>query len=309
MYDLTLHRIRIFTMVVEHGGIGAAALALGVTQPSISAHLKALELTVRQPLIERRPGRAGALTEAGRLFYRYARDLVLETDNLVDILSSMSAGGRGSVAIGASRSVADFLLPPVLVEHRRRWPEVMTSLHSGTLLEVKRLLLGGTVGIGVVMSAERPDYFMSRQLCSEQLEVIVSPQHRLATRDRVSAADLSQETYVSALRSSPHYRMIDAILGRHEIGTRHRAMELDGATALKNVVRLGLGFAAVIHCTAADELDRGDLVALPVDPPLPSIGIWAVQLPKHQLTPAEHRFVDLALEILPVTASGKAALP
>ena len=164
MYDLTLHRIRIFTMVVEHGGIGAAALALGVSQPSVSAHLKALELTVRQPLIERRPGRAGALTEAGRLFYRYARDLVLETDNLADILSSLSEGSRGSVAIGASRSVADFLLPPVLVEHRRRWPEVMTSLHSGTLSEVKRLLLGGTVGIGIVMSAERPDYFVSRQL-------------------------------------------------------------------------------------------------------------------------------------------------
>ena len=137
----------------------------------------------------------------------------------------------------------------------------------------------------------------------------MSPGHRLATRDTVSATDLSQETYLSALRSSPHYRMIDDILGRHEIGTRHRAMELDGATALKNVVRLGLGFAVVIHGTAADELARGDLVALPVDPPLPTVGIWAVQLPKHQLTPAEHRFVDLALEILPVTASSQAPPP
>lgn len=298
MYDVTLHRLKIFTVVVDSGGIGAAAIAMGVSQPAISAHLKALEATVHQPLLNRRPGRTGALTEAGRIFYRYARDVILETENLSDILVSLTDGTRGHVTLAASRSIANFLLSSMLVEHYRLWPDVLISLHSGTLAAVKRLLINGTVGMGIVLSSERPDYFAATQIAEERLEIIATPRHHLAKRRSVSAAELRDESFVSALRSSAHFRMIDSILGSRQLAKTHRVMELDDVTGLKGVVKLGLGLAVVVGFTVTDELCNGDLVTLPLEPPLPPVGVWLISMPKHHFTPGEQRLIDLTTKML-----------
>lgn len=63
MYDATLYRLKVFTLVVEQRSVGAAAAALGLSQPSVSTHVKGLENLLGQPLFDRRPGKPMELTE------------------------------------------------------------------------------------------------------------------------------------------------------------------------------------------------------------------------------------------------------
>lgn len=290
MYDLTLHRLKVFTDVVDTGGIGAAAIEEGVSQPTISAHVKALEILLRQPLFERRPGRSSELTEAGKIFYRYAKNVVLASEKVSDVFYNMANGHQGHISIGAVRSIANFIMPLALVNYSCQWPTIRVSVHTG---DVRKLLISGTVNLGVIGSRELPEYFNARRIGEQPILLVSAPSNPLADRETVSVAEIRNEKFVTSHGSSIQHRLFDSLLQAIDLYKRQVVIEMDDATSIKNVVRQGLGIAVVMESTAHDELERGDLVALNLQPPLPSLGLWVINRPKHEFSSAEQNFVDV----------------
>lgn len=293
MYDITLHHLKVFCLVVDSGGVSAAAKALNMSQPSVSAQIRRLEAMVGQPLLERRPGRSAELTDAGRVVYASAREISVATENMADLIRELASGGRGHVELAASRSVVPWLVRDALVDHYRRWPNVNVVVHGGTLPEVERLVGEGHAAFGLVTTGEPQGSLSARRIGSVPLLVVAGTGHPLASKQAVSPEDLARYPSVTALRSSRHFKMVQALLAGAGIALGRVAMEFDDSVAIKEAVIGGVGVAALLATSVADAISAGLLVVLPVSPGPPPMELRLTYLAQHHFTPSEQRLIGL----------------
>ena len=302
MYDITVHRLRIFKCVVESGGIRAAAGALGISQPSVSAHVRGLEAMVGQPLLDRRPGKSGSLTDAGHILYSYAHDVVVGADSVSALLRELSVGQRGNVSLAATRTLSDSLLGPILTEFHRASPGVLISIQTGRLSEVTELVLTGDVGFGIVVSSGPIPGLEGQLLRKEPVIVLAGPSNRLARMARVAPSDLRAEPLFVSLRSSSNFRSTMAALRPTGLSFQRVALETDDYAMLKSVIAEGSGIAVLPQLAVTKELARGDLVRLPLTFPMPELELRLAYLPRHRFTPSERTLARLIRDRLSLGA-------
>src|SRR5919109_5628135 len=120
---ITLHKLEVFELVVELGGVSRAADRLYVAQPVVTAHIRSLEERLGTDLFYREGGRMH-LTEGGRAVHAWAADLLRRTRELSRHLEGLSDGTQGSVVLAASMSIGSYSLPPLLSRFRRERPLV-----------------------------------------------------------------------------------------------------------------------------------------------------------------------------------------
>ena len=135
--------LRVFVAVVDYGGYTAAAQALHRTQAAVSQQIKRLEEAAQTALFQH-PRRTVQLTEQGRTLLDYARRLISLNDEALGSLRSDDVGGK--VRIGANNYYATAVLPPLLAQFCRQYPEVQLELHTGVAADMDRRL-GSTFDI------------------------------------------------------------------------------------------------------------------------------------------------------------------
>jgi LysR family transcriptional regulator, low CO2-responsive transcriptional regulator len=296
MYDATLYRLKVFTQVVERRSAGAAATVLGLSQPSVSSHIKGLEELLGQPLFTRRPGRPMELTEAGRLVYAYAHETVLGAENMVDVLRDMTEGRRGHVTMGASRGLVRDAITPLLLEHRRRSPEVMVSVQSGTLAEVIDFVETGEVSFGLVTTVGPVGGLRSELLRPVDMVVIAAPGHHLAGKPFVTPKDLAREPFITPRRTSSHFRLISGLARQVGYVFGNATFEVDDSMAMSSLARQGSAVALALHTGVERELALGELVALNLKPSIPPIELRLISRTARRFASAEQRLMRLAFD-------------
>jgi DNA-binding transcriptional LysR family regulator len=296
MYDATLYRLKVFTLVVERRSVGAAATVLGLTQPSVSTHIKGLEELLGQPLFSRHPGRPMELTDAGRLVYAYAHETVLGAENVVGVLRDLTEGRRGRVTMGVSRGLVHDAITPLLLEHRRRAPEVMVSMVSGTLAEVIELVETGEVSFGLVTTVGPVGGLRSDLLRPVELIVIAAPGHHLARKPCVTPEDLAREPFITPRRTSSHFRLITGRARQAGYTFGNTLLEVDDGTALNSLTREGVAVALALRTGVERELALGELVSLHLQPALPPIELRLISRPARRFAAAEQRLMRLAFD-------------
>jgi DNA-binding transcriptional LysR family regulator len=298
MHEATLRQLRIFAAVVEQGGIGAAARSLDLTQPSVSIHIRRLEHTVGQLLLDRQRGKRAEATAPGRVLYDFACQVVAGTEDLRRLFAKIGMGEWGTVFVGIQRSLVHTTLASILVEFAQRWPQVTLSAHTGTLSRICELLLTGTVSLGVVVTEGDLPELESIFLRPEPLVVVTSLRHHLVGRSGLTPQDLRGEAFVTALRSSSHYRTVHRLLSQAGIADYSAAMEAEDSTTVKSIVRAGFGVAALLWTSVKEDVERGRLVTLDLAVPLPSMEIRLAYVRGRSLTPAEWNLRELLLRRL-----------
>ncbi|HZV49581.1 MAG TPA: LysR family transcriptional regulator [Candidatus Dormibacteraeota bacterium] len=293
MYDATLHRLHVFRTVVDQGGIQAAATTLGITQPSVSGHVKNLEGLIGQPLLKRNRGRRFSLTPAGELVYEYARQILLAADDTQRLLAELAGEQQCQVSLAVSDGLAHSLLVPVFTDFARQRPEVMLSVHTGSLDDIRQALIAGVAALGIGATTGDIRSLESSVIGSVRVLVVASPRHQLAERRHVTIEDLSQHPFVTTLRSSSHFHLVNRVLIEAGLGGYHVAMEYDDELAVKNVVREGFGIAALLETNVEEDLRLGALVALPLSPALRPISIRLLYLHCKRFTAAEQHLIGL----------------
>lgn len=293
MYDITLHRLRIFKCVVEAGGVRAAAGLLGISQPSVSAHVRNLEAMVGQPLLDRRPGKSSALTDAGHIVYNYAHDTVVGADSVAALLRELHVGRRGSVTFAATRTLGNAVLGPILTEFHRASPGVLVSVQTGRLAEVTELVLTGGVGFGLVLSSGPLVGLESELLRTDPVLLLAGPAHPLASFEKVDLCDLESEPLFVSLRSSSNFRSTMAALRAGGFTFGKIALETDDYVTLKRVIAEGVGVAVLPLAAVEQEVQRGELVSLATTFAIPALELRLVHLPRHRFTPSEQAVMRL----------------
>jgi LysR family transcriptional regulator, low CO2-responsive transcriptional regulator len=262
MISASPRRLTVFKSVVDLGGFNLAAARLGIAQPSVGAHIKALEEQIGQPLFHRHRGSKPRLTKAGEAVYAFAIDVLQKSAETTQALASMRKAAAQEIVIGAQRDIATQFLPERLATFARKHPGVRMVTRIGTIEEMIELVRSRAVHLGLLLASGPIGGIRSEVLAHEPLTLVVSPQHPLAGRAAVSPSNIGRHPFVTGLRGSRYFELVQAALKSIGIERFEVAMELQESAAVKEVVRHGAGIACLPRCTVTAELAAGTLVAL-----------------------------------------------
>jgi DNA-binding transcriptional LysR family regulator len=273
MISASPRRLSVFKSVVDLGGFNLAAARLGIAQPSVGAHIKALEQQIGQPLFHRHRGSKPKLTKAGEAVYAFAVDVLQKSQETTQALATMRKADAQEIAIAVHRDIATQFLPERLAAFTRKYPGVRVVTRIGTIDEVIELVRADAVHLGLFLASGPVSGIRSEVLAHEPLTLVVSPKHSLAVRKTVSPADISRHPFVTGLRGSRYFELVQAALKSLGIERFEVAMEMQESAAVKEMVRHGAGIACLPRCTIAAELVAGALVELKLTVVLPDLQI------------------------------------
>lgn len=256
-------RLTIFVSVVDHCSLTRAADELGLTQPSISKHMKSLEDLLGVRLIEH--GRRPIVpTEAGRTVYRFAKEVMRSLGDLKDAVAEFAGAKKGTLLIGASMTVGNYLMPAILARFKARNPGAEISLRVGVSQQVYQQVLDGDLQIGFTTGLNIPAELTSEAICRDELVLVVGPSHPLAESGLITIAQLAEQDFIHSPRGTPTFEVLqEAMRG---IGIVPRLyMSMDHPEAIKRAVRAHVGVSFLYRVSVAEELAAGTLRELHVE--------------------------------------------
>ena len=262
-------RLQVFHAVAKHLSFTRAADALFMTQPAVTFQIKQLEEQYSTRLFERRHGSI-SLTPAGELVLSYAQKILALSDEMETRLSEMTGEMRGPLLVGASTTIAEFMLPRVLGEFNALYPQVRARLIVANSESIENRVAEHTIDVGLIEAPAKLGGLNSHICCEDELRVICAPDYPLAGMEAVTPKALEDYEFISREPGSGTREITDAYFRRHHVAPENlkMQMELGSPEALKGVVSTGLGFAIVSRAVVDKELQLGELAAIPLNPPL-----------------------------------------
>jgi DNA-binding transcriptional LysR family regulator len=223
--------------------------------------VRKLEEEIGEPLFDRST-RDGMLTDAGRVLEEYAQKLLNLRSEARSSLEELRQFQRGTLAIAANEFTALYLLP-VLEEFRRFCPVIKIAVHRSLASSITDQLAAHTVELGVLSFHPDSSLLQSTVVFCDQLTFVVPPRHPLAGQKSVSIRQLGAESFVAHNVVSPYRMKVLEAFKRHKTPL-NIGVEMPTIEAIKRFVASGNGVALVPGIAVEPELNRGELVAVPV---------------------------------------------
>jgi len=262
-------RLQVFFTVARLLSFTRAAEVLHMTQPAVTFQVRQLEEQFDTRLFDRNHNRV-TLTEAGRLVFRYAERIFESYAEMEAAMRELKGAVGGALVLGASTTVAEYLLPTLLGAFLRSHPGVGISLRVGNSDAVVAMVEESEIDLGVVEAPVGNRNLIVQACLIDQLRLIVPHDHRLAPVKRVTLDDFLDEPFVCREEGSGTREVIMDYLTRQGF-SRNRlnlCMELGSPEAIKGAVAAGMGVSVLSESVIAKEVALGQLVAIPLDPPL-----------------------------------------
>lgn len=256
---MEIRQLRAFVAIAESGTFTAGAVRVHVTQAAVSMQIRQLEGEVGAKLFIRAP-RNVILTEAGEKLLERARHMLLDHDAALEEIAELAGAKRGRLRIGsASAGVTADILPRLLKEVRKRYPNADISVTSGTSESLVQQILAAEVDIAFVSLPVEARGIHTEQLNEDQLVAIASPKHQHAKQRTVSAYALAGESLILGERGGNTRRLLDEFFAQAGVKP-NVAMELSRQAAIKRMVEEDMGVGVVPLQSVRDEVDKGRLV-------------------------------------------------
>jgi len=262
-------RLQVFHAVAKHLSFTKAAEALFMTQPAVTSQIRQLEEHFNTRLFDRARGGI-SLTAAGILALEYAERILEVSAELDTRLQEMGGKLSGSLLIGASTTIADYLLPTVLGTYKASFPAVVPQLFVANSEMVQSRVAERSLDIGFIESGSHLPALAVDVCCEDELQVTCAPTHPLAGLECVAPESLTHHAYISREPGSGTRNVIDNYLRMAGVApdAMQRVMELGSPEALKGLVATGLGFSIMSRATLVNEVRLGQLVQIPLAPRL-----------------------------------------
>ncbi|RMG34964.1 MAG: LysR family transcriptional regulator [Gammaproteobacteria bacterium] len=262
-------RLQVFHTVARLLSFTKAAETLHMTQPAVTFQVRQLEEYFNTRLFDRTHNRI-SLTEAGEVVYGFADkifELYAEMENAV---REMTGEISGSLTIGASTTIAEYMLPALLGDFRNQYPEVTIHLKVSNTEGIVSMVENNTIDLGVVEAPVGNKNLVVDKCRDDQLVAIVPPNHELASRKTVKMEELLQYPFICREEGSGTREVITNYICQTDECKQSMqiAMELGSPEAVKGAVEAGMGISVVSNATIQKELRLGTLVAIQLDPPL-----------------------------------------
>ncbi|MCC7327456.1 MAG: LysR family transcriptional regulator [Burkholderiales bacterium] len=262
-------RLQVFHAVAKHLSFTKAAEALFMTQPAVTFQIRQLEEHFNTRLFDRGHGRI-SLTVAGHLALEYVERILQVSAELDNRLQEMSGLLGGPLLIGASTTIADYLLPRVLGAYKAHFPDVVPRLFVANSEAVQNRVAERSLDVGFIEGDSHLPLLAADVCCDDELQVTCAPSHPLAKLESATPEDLSHHANISREPGSGTREVIDHYLQTAGVApdSLQRLMELGSPEALKGMLATGLGFSIMSRATVVNEIRLGQLVQVPLAPRL-----------------------------------------
>ena len=262
-------RLQVFHTVARLLSFTKAAEHLHMTQPAVTFQIRQLEEYFNTRLFDRTHNRI-SLTDAGRKAYEYAEQIFVLYAEMEDAIREMTGEVSGALTIGASTTIAEYMLPTLLGDFKEKYPEVTLHLRVSNSEGIVSMVENNTIDLGVVESSVSNKNLMVETCKRDHLVAIVPPEHPLIRKGTVRFSQLSQYPFICREEGSGTREVINDYLKQVSDCnvSLNIAMELGSPEAVKGAVEAGMGVSIVSRATIQKELRLGTLVSLNLDPPL-----------------------------------------
>lgn len=265
MLQASLRCLEVFVTAHETGSFSAASERLNIAQPSVSAHIAALERAVGGLVFQRRRGSRPRLTELGISVLPHAREMLAQADDLRSDVLNLQASAEQRVTFSCQRSLANFTLNRALTSFVLAHPKIQLVVRIGTQEDVLNDIRDRRADIGCFLSNEDQRGMTSDSIGHQSLLLIAASNHRLAGRKRIAAELISAEPFVGPPAESHFGRSINKLLSDVGIRGFKLAAQATEYQFLRELVVAGVGIACSPSASVQADLASGRLALLDLD--------------------------------------------
>jgi DNA-binding transcriptional LysR family regulator len=246
-----------------------AAETLHMTQPAVTFQIRQLEEYFNTRLFDRTHNRI-SLTDAGQRVFEYTDKIIALYSEMENRVRELTGDVSGIVIIGASTTIAEYVLPSLLGEFKDKHPNINLRLKVSNSEGIVHMVEDNSVDVGIVESPISNKNLAVEVCWHDKLVFICLPNHPFAKRTSIKAEDLADQPFVCREEGSGTREYITEYLSKHNMPPQdlHFSLEVGNPEAVKSAVEAGFGVSIVSQATLIKELKLGTLVALPLDPPL-----------------------------------------
>jgi len=259
-------RLQVFHTVARLLSFTKAAETLHMTQPAVTFQVRQLEEYFNTRLFDRTHNRI-SLTEAGARVYQYSDKIFELYGEMENAVREMTGEISGSLTIGASTTIAEYMLPALLGDFRAKYPEVSIHLKVSNTDGIVSMVENNTIDLGVVEAPVSNKNLVVDECRRDNLVAIVPPGHPKADLDTITMEELLDHPFICREEGSGTREVIAEYMTQCET-PMEVAMELGSPEAVKGAVEAGMGVSVVSSATIQKELRLGTLVAIDLNPPL-----------------------------------------
>jgi LysR family nitrogen assimilation transcriptional regulator len=267
--SMDLKQLEYFVRVAELGSFTKASQALDVAQPALSRQVRLLEVELRQNLLIRN-GRGATPTEAGKLLLEHGRGILHQVERAREELGRVRGALAGRVAIGLPPSLARVLTVPLTRAFRAHLPEASISISEGLSATMQEWLQTGRLDIALLYNAMPAPDIEIAPLRDEDLLLVQPRPPGLAEEPPpppVALADVAQLPLVIPSRPNAIRMHVESEMAN--IGCRPTvALEIDGVSAILDLVADGAGFALLSRNAVASSIRPSAYQTRAISPPL-----------------------------------------
>jgi DNA-binding transcriptional LysR family regulator len=263
--DLIL--LETFSNLVRFRNFSRVAKYMGVSQPTVTIRMKALEGHLGVPLIIRTGNRI-SLTSAGQMFYHKAERSLRILHNGINAISAPGGDLEKRLSIASTPTAGAYVIPYFIGQFRRLYKDCEISLDIGNTPNITELILDEVADVGIITSYFDHPEIVRIQLYQDEIFLVSHPRHSLARKESINVFDLRHEFIITSEKgTSISYRLENLF---REIGIQPNfGMELNQSDTVKRMVMEGHGIAFLPWVSVKDEVKRNKLVILPLQFPKP----------------------------------------
>ena len=295
--DMDIKELEAFVYVVENCSFSRAAELLHLTQPTISSHISALERKLGIKLVVRTTKETYP-SDAGKLLYRYAKEILQVRENAAAALRNFSQEMRGTVTIAASMLPSQHYLPRLLQSFHEKYPDIAFNIQMEDSPNVVEMVVSRAVEIGFCGTRVENHKCIPQEFAGDRMAVITpnTEKFRAYIGSRLPKELLLDEAFISREKSSGTYQAGKEILEHLgiDIAQLRTAVEVRSSESVKQMVSDGLGIGLVSLSAARDYVQLEKVLAFPFEEEELRRRLYIVKHKNSILSPIAQVFYDYA---------------
>ena len=302
---LTLRQLQIFSAIGQTGSTTTAAESISLSQSAVSAALNELESLLNTQLFDR-VGKRLVLNDSVRLLMPQARSLLDGALSIENQFTSDSGPAACALKTGASITIGNYVMPPLIARYRDKVPDAMIEVHMGKTTEIAAAVANFEVDIGFIEGPCHESELVVIPWLVDELVIVSAPSHPLAQkqlRRRLHLQDLKNAEWLMRKPGSVARNVVEQVLlpYLHHLKV---GMSVGNAEAIKRAVAENLGISCLSRWVVADMLATGKLVMLHTPIPQLTQRFYLVHHKKKFLSAGLEQFMHYCQSAPPVLSVG-----
>lgn len=258
-------RLKVFYSVASNLSFTKASKELYISQPAISKHIHELEVQYKTPLFDRAGSRI-SLTRAGELLLSHTNALLAAYRQLDFEMNLLTDNICGELRLGASTTIAQYVLPPILSSFITKFPDTRASLLNGNSHDIENALREGKITLGLVEGNARQNSLHYTPFMKDELVVVTHTGSKLAHYDELTLEQLCALPLVLRENGSGTLAVLESALGERQIklSQLNVLIQLGGTQSIKMFLENSDALAIVSVRAVTRELMTGLLKVIDV---------------------------------------------